>query len=336
MKTIFQQMKNRLSAGEALMLVSITAASGAVPRGAGAHMLVGSHGRICGTIGCGEVEHRCELAAVQALKEGKSLQDEFVLRRDDVKDLGMICGGAVSVLFHYMPAGDEEHIALADRALELMAAGRGLWMLSDLQQEGKLSLYTREEGYFGRSWPQWVTESFSSRTGRLQQEGEDLCVQQINSPGRVYIFGGGHVSRELEPVLSHVGFRCVVLEDRAEFADRKYFPTAEDVKLIDFTRIGDYISIGKDDYVCVMTRGHAWDTVVQAQILRCAPCYVGVIGSRSKAAAVRKALAEDYGLTEEELGRITTPIGLSIGAETPEEIAISIAAQMIQHRASLR
>jgi len=336
MKTIFQQMKSRLAKGEALMLVSITVASGAVPRGAGAHMLVGAEGRICGTIGGGEVEHRCELAAVQALQEGRSLQDEFVLRRDDVKDLGMICGGAVSVLFHYIPAGDPEHIALAEEALAEMAAGHGLWMISDLKQEGALSLYTRESGYFGRSWPDWVTESFSSRTGRLQQEGEDLCVQQINSPGRVYIFGGGHVSRELEPVLSRVGFRCVVLEDRKDFADRKFFPTAEGVKLIDFTKIGDYLTIGKEDYVCVMTRGHAWDTVVQAQILGFEPCYVGVIGSRSKAAAVRKALMEDHGLTEEQLDRITTPIGLAIGAETPEEIAISIAAQMIQHRASLR
>ena len=73
---------------------------------------------------------------------------------------------------------------------------------------------------------------------------------------------------------------------------------------------------------------------MQAQVLRCHPCYCGVIGSRHKAAGVRKVLSEEYGLTEEELNQVTTPIGISIQAETPAEIAISIAAQMIQHRAN--
>ena len=83
-----------------------------------------------------------------------------------------------------------------------------------------------------------------------------------------------------------------------------------------------------------MTRGHAFDTVVQAQVLRCHPCYCGVIGSRHKAAGVRKVLQEEYGLTDAELDLVTTPIGLDIQAETPAEIAISIAAQMLQHRAN--
>ena len=82
-----------------------------------------------------------------------------------------------------------------------------------------------------------------------------------------------------------------------------------------------------------MTRGHSGDTVVQAQVLKCRPCYCGVIGSRHKAAGVRKVLKEEYGLTEEELNGVTTPIGISIQAETPAEIAISIAAQLIAHRA---
>jgi len=82
-----------------------------------------------------------------------------------------------------------------------------------------------------------------------------------------------------------------------------------------------------------MTRGHAFDTVVQAQVLKCHPTYCGVIGSKFKAAGVRKTLKEEYGLTEEELDLVTTPIGLPIKGETPAEIAISIAAQMILHRA---
>ena len=82
-----------------------------------------------------------------------------------------------------------------------------------------------------------------------------------------------------------------------------------------------------------MTRGHAYDTVVQSQVLPLRPYYVGVIGSRAKAAGVRRQLIENYGVSEADCGLVTTPIGLDIGAETPAEIAVSIAAQLIAVRA---
>ena len=124
------------------------------------------------------------------------------------------------------------------------------------------------------------------------------------------------------------------MEDRAEFASPTLFPDAWQVVLGDYSRISDYFQIGPQDYVCVMTRGHASDTVVQAQVLRCRPGYCGVIGSRHKAAGVRRVLKEEYGLEDRELDLVTTPIGLDIQSETPAEIAISIAAQLIQHRAN--
>ena len=155
----------------------------------------------------------------------------------------------------------------------------------------------------------------------------------MNSSGRVYIFGGGHVAQALEPVLTGVGFRCVVMDDRPDFTRRELFPTAEEVKLIDFRNIAASVNITADDYVCVMTRGHAYDSVVQSQVLPLRPYYVGVIGSRAKTAAVRRQLIEEFGVAEADIDRVHTPIGLAIGAETPAEIAISIAAEMIKSRA---
>lgn len=333
MRTMLNTMCRRLTGGEALVLVTITAASGATPRGAGAHMLVGREGRICGTIGGGAVEYRSILAAQQVLEREVSDQQSFSLTRDDVQQLGMICGGVVSVFFHYIPKGDSAAIALAQEAERSFSAGEGLWLMSDLNCGGALSLYTEERGIFGRPVPDWVVDRRSRKPTLVEKDGASFCVEQINSAGRVYIFGGGHVSQELEPVLSHVGFRCVVLDDRSEFTQRALFPTAEEVRMIDFNHVADYVSIGPNDYVCIMTRGHAYDTVLQAQILKCCPCYVGVIGSRKKAAAIRQILQSEYGLTDRELNLITTPIGLDIEAETPAEIAISIAAQMIQVRA---
>lgn len=333
MKQILGMMENRLEKGEALVLVTVTASSGATPRGAGARMLVSKDGRLCGTIGGGAVEYRSEQIALQVLAKQVSGQQDFSLTRNDVQNLGMICGGDVNVFFHYIPDGDPQTLELVRKALELFETGEAFWLLSDITNGGTLSLYTKKNGTFGPAVPDWVLSKLPRQPKLLQQERESWCVEQINGSGRVYIFGCGHVSQELEPVLTHVGFRCVVMDDREEFARRELFPTAEEVKLVDFRNIADFVTIGEEDYVCIMTRGHAFDTVIQAQVLKCKPCYVGVIGSRKKAAGVRQVLKTEYGLSDQELDLVTTPIGIEIAAETPAEIAISIAGQMIRVRA---
>ena len=325
MREMLKTMKNHLEQGEDLVLVTVIASSGATPRGAGARMLIGGRGRICGTIGGGAVEYRSEKIAQTVLENKSSYGHDFTLTKDDVQNLGMICGGACNVFFHYIPAHDPATIALAEEAEARFAEGSDLWLVSDIAAGGALSLTDKT------NVP--LAEHLTRHPHRLQEEGRDLYIEQINTSGRVYIFGGGHVAQELVPVLAHVGFRCVVMDDREPFANSGLFPGAEEVILGDFRRISDYCAIGGEDYVCVMTRGHAYDTVVQAQVLKFRPTYCGVIGSKFKAAGVRKTLQEEYGLVDEELDLVTTPIGLNIKGETPAEIAISIAAQMILHRA---
>ena len=327
MRNMLKTIKNKLEHGEPLVLVTVIASSGATPRGAGARMLVGREGRICGTIGGGAVEYRSEQIAAKVLEEKTSLGHDFTLTKDDVQNLGMICGGACNVFFHYLSAGDTHTIMLCDEAEAEFQRGSNLWLLTDVGENGQMGLYAEDLGFWGISVPENLTLSrHPERTG-------NIFAEQINVSGRVYIFGGGHVAQELVPVLSHVGFRCVVMDDRAEFTKKELFPGAEEVICGDLQNIGNYMTIGNDDYVCVMTRGHAYDTVVQAQVLRCRPTYCGVIGSAFKAAGVRKTLKQEYGLLDEELNLVTTPIGLNIKGETPAEIAISIAAQMILHRA---
>ena len=326
MRNMLKTMKAKLTAGEGLVLVTVIASSGATPRGAGARMLVGKEGRLCGTIGGGAVEYRSEQIAAKVLTEKTSVGQDFTLTKDDVQNLGMICGGACNVFFHYLPAGDGQTLALCEQAEAEFRRGSDLWLLTDVSGNGEMGLYTPEKGF-------WVISCDEGKLSRHPERIGDIFAEQINASGRVYIFGGGHVAQELVPVLAHVGFRCVVMDDRAEFTKKELFPGAEEVICGDLRRIGDYMTIGGEDYVCVMTRGHAYDTVVQAQVLKCRPTYCGVIGSAFKAAGVRKTLKEEYGLMDAELDLVTTPIGLPIKGETPAEIAISIAAQMILHRA---
>ncbi len=333
MRTMLKTLAELLRGGEDAVLVTVIASSGATPRGAGARMLVGKSGRICGTIGGGAVEYRSEQIAAQVLKDRCSGERDFSLTKDDVQNLGMICGGAVNVFFRFIPAGDAETLAIADRAEELFDKGQDLWLLSEISDGGRLGLYTAETGFVGVDAPDWLLSTLSRHPQRTVKDGRDFYAEQINSSGRVFVFGCGHVAQELVPVLSHVGFRCVALDDRPEFATKALFPSAEEVLLVDFTRISDFVSVGREDYVCVMTRGHAFDAVVQAQMLKTPACYIGVIGSAHKKAGVFKKLREEHGFTDDDFQRITSPIGLDIKAETPAEIAISIAGQMIELRA---
>lgn len=333
MRELFAQLGRTLAAGESAVVVTVTASSGSVPRGAGARMLVTRAGRVRGTIGGGAVEHQAELTAREALAEGRCRQENFQLRPNEVRDLGMICGGDVTVDFHVFPACDPVALAVVEEVEKRYQAGRPAWLILTAAG-GRAAMSLWGDGVFaGAPVPEEVLAALGRRPGRLDRDGSRYYWERLVAPETVYIFGGGHVSQALVPVLAAVEFRCVVLEDREEFARRELFPGAADVRLADLGRVAEAAAITAEDYVVIMTRGHRDDLLIQAQALRTPARYIGVIGSARKKAGVFDQLRRQ-GFTDQDLARITTPIGLSIQARTPAEIAVSIAAQLIQVRAA--
>ncbi len=154
---------------------------------------------------------------------------------------------------------------------------------------------------------------------------------QNKSKSIVYIFGGGHVSMELAKLVRYVGFEFVVWDDREEFATKDRFVGAKDVICAPMENILDRVNVTKNDMVVVMTRGHVSDYLVEKQMLKSDAGYIGVIGSTNKNKVLKEKLLED-GFSEDELNRVCAPIGFQIAAETPEEIAISIVAELIMYR----
>ena len=152
---------------------------------------------------------------------------------------------------------------------------------------------------------------------------------------QVYVFGGGHCAFALVPILARIGFRVCVVDDRSAFADPQRFPDAEKVLCCPYSQISEHIRLTEDDYAVVMTSGHTHDLEVLEQILKGPFAYLGCMGSRGKAAALNARLLEK-GFDPQTVGRVLTPIGLAIGSQTPEEIAVSIAAQLISFRAQKR
>ena len=148
----------------------------------------------------------------------------------------------------------------------------------------------------------------------------------------VYLFGGGHVSVSVSNALSCVSFNTVVYDDREEFANSARFPQAISVICAPYEEMSEHVRLTESDYVLIMTRGHLCDYEVQKQVMRTPACYIGIIGSRSKIHHVTQKLLAD-GFSQQDIARCHTPVGIPIGAETPEEIAVSIAAELILERA---
>lgn len=323
MREVFEALGRDLRSGFPCVLVSAVGGTGSAPRKTRAHMLVDHRGRVCGTVGGGAVEGKSIEIATRLLTSGDSCIHTFVLEENSPYGLGMICGGRVSVHFLCVRQKDTHMLELTERASDCFASGEKAWLLIDLKAHA-MEICT--EGEFSASLSAYEDEP------AFTLPDSSLYGELLVSPGRVYIFGGGHVAQALVPVLASVDFRCVVIEDREEFCTPSLFPHAESVRLVRMEEWESRIPVRPEDCICIMTRNHKNDLDCQAFALRTPASYIGVIGSRKKIAAVNARLME-MGFEEQEISRIVTPIGLDIGAQTPAEIAVSIAAQLIAHRA---
>ena len=266
-RQLYNIARKLMEANTDFMFVQITKSSGSAPRKAGACMLVLPDGKTIGTVGGGSIEYTASLDAITAFNEQKSFTKDYDLSNKKAAEFGMICGGHVTLDFHFISSKDTDFY-------------------------------------------------------------EYLLAESEKHESTVYIFGGGHVAQELVPVLAHLDFSCVVFDDRPEFSNKEVFPDASQCIVGDFESITDFLDIQEKDFVCIMTRGHQFDYLVQKQILQTNAHYIGVMGSRKKTQIIHEKLLAD-GFREADLSRLKSPIGLEIKAETPAEIAISIAAELI-------
>lgn len=319
MRAFLRAVVHALEAGQPVQLVSVLSSGGSVPRGAGAMMAVFSDGTSVGTVGGGNVEFEAAGLAGELLARGENALREFRFRPGE--ELGMACGGEAALHFQFLPAGDGRVTALLRRALAASGEAAGLWLVRRLEGAAVREMFLSDGSGLPPELP-----------GERAVFRDGWFVQPVVRPGMVYIFGGGHVSQALVPVIAAAGFRPAVWDDRPEFASRERFPQAEQLFCGPFEEVSRRLKVTERDYVVIMTRGHQADYTVLAQLLRSGARYLGCIGSRRKLALCRQRL-EAAGFTAEEYGRLHAPIGLAIGAETPAEIAVAVAAELIAVRA---
>jgi xanthine dehydrogenase accessory factor len=348
MKDIYQEIHQELTQGREVVLATIIRQKGSSPRTQGTQFLIHPDGTFSGSIGGGRLEADVLTAAPKVFSERKNKMIYFRLRGEEVAETEMICGGEVDVYLELLSDRNPEQQEIFKKILEAQHKGRPCLLAtlledyrSEAQKQTKV-LYDPDEmsGLEAVSWitpvlqelPQ-ILESNQARllTARIEGKEKKIFLEPLMAPPIVYIFGAGHISVSLCPLAKMVGFQVVIFDDRGEFANVQRFPEADEIVVRPFEQILQEFSFGPNAYIVVVTRGHLHDYQILRIVLKDTPRYIGMIGSRHKREVVFKALREE-GFTEERIRSVYSPIGLDIQAETPEEIAVSITAELIQVR----
>ncbi len=345
MKKLFSEALQLINKNEDFSLATVITLDGSAPRGPGAKMIIRRDGSIIGTIGGGILEAEVMKKAADVIRTGIAYVNEFHLKGKDFSDIDMTCGGDLEVLVDYIDSSDPLH----RETFEYLSANsdrKGLsylvTMVPDREEELKAPkqfIIKSDSSLIGTPA---VSEEFISRVLSSaskykvfrDENQKRYIVEAVNIPHCAYVFGAGHVGQKLAQMLKFVDFHVTVIDDRAEFANSERFPQADRIVAKAVNENLDEFGIDRFSYIVIVTRGHLNDEHVLALSLKTPAGYIGMIGSRSKREGVYRNLRAK-GFSDRDIDRVHSPIGIPIGADTPEEIAVSIAAEMIKARKEL-
>ena len=347
MESLYEAALGMIDKNEGFALATVITLDGSAPRGPGAKMIIRSDKSIVGTIGGGLLEARVMAKAVTVIKEKIAQAKEFRLNKSELSDIDMICGGDLDVLIDYIDPTDIKNKEIFEY-LTSSAKGKELAYLVTLIPENEKESKVRKHFILiadGRSIGFNAPDS-EDEIRTLAFEGDakykvvetkskrQYIVESANVHHKAYIFGAGHVGQTTAKILKFLDFHVTVIDDREQFANAERFPDTDKIIVDDFEESFGSLAIDRYSYLIIVTRGHVKDQEVLALSLKTNAGYIGMIGSAKKREGVYDYLVS-LGFERNAFDRVYNPIGLPIFADSPEEIAISIAAEIIKVRAEL-
>ena len=341
MRELLENVVTRLEQGEDLVLATIAGHAGSTPRTAGSKMAIRRDGSILGTIGGGRLEASAMARAAELFARPGAALLRFDLTGKEAADSGMICGGRVLVMLEHVPAAGQ-NAALFRGLAQAVAAGCAALLLTEYAGPDDALRVKERRAVAAEFAPDPLLDAALREAGEgareprlLDLEGRRFLLEPLAAARTAFLFGAGQGGLATARLAAMVGFRTVVLDDRPDFANPARFPMADAVRAVaSFDACLEGLDLTPESFALIFTRGHLHDRTVLAQVLRTPAGYIGMIGSRRKRDALYGQLRAE-GFTDADLARVACPVGLDIGAETPEEIAVSIVAQLIAVRAGL-
>jgi len=352
MKNIYLQVLDQQSDKSPLVLATVTIAHGSTPQKPGSSALFCKKGLISGTVGGGIVEGKVQKIALDAILSKESGHFHFNLANDISNTEEAICGGQISVLVdanlkNYIPVFEQVKQSMAKRIPGVL-----ITMVTGVKEKTVLiNRYWMSETYKPSIPVEFIekiepvvmsllsaTNPSDYRELELAIPGEEpsslFLLEPIFPPAQLVIAGAGHIGKALAHLGSMLDFEVTVIDDRPEYADSENIPDAGHIIVKDIGNAMQELKKRDDTYVVIVTRGHKDDASALKPCIGSNAAYIGMIGSKNKIAAMRKNFIQNKWATGKQWDEIHAPVGLEIKSQTVEEIAMSIAAQLILVRNS--
>jgi xanthine dehydrogenase accessory factor len=350
--SFYPELLLRLENKEPFVLATILEAEGATPQVPGASALFGEGGLLLGTLGGGALEADAEKKALLCLKERISLHYRFDLRGQDLASGEPICGGFVWILIDGSPGEKKEAWRLLSDSLltrrsgvlvTRIKSGRGdrvdverVW-LDDESADPEAVIWLR------RFAPELAQARRREKPTLIREQGTRpenqetfFFLEPVAPLPRLLVVGAGHIGQALARQAAWLDFDVTVVDDRADYASRERFAQGASLIVADIEGAVRDFPVSADTYIVIVTRGHSHDAEALRACIHSPAAYIGMIGSRHKVALMRERFLEEGWASAREWDRVHAPIGLKIGSRTVDEIAVSIAAELVQVRSRIR
>jgi xanthine dehydrogenase accessory factor len=333
--TILSECARLAGGAGAGALASVAKRHGSLPMSATAKMLVTAGGARIGTVGGGCLEAEIIERCLDVIERRVPALSSHSLNAELAGDYGLTCGGTAEMVIE--PVYPDEVLAAvyAAAAADVARGERGVIATGLDWSRGP------SKAYISADEPARVLGTASSALrGALQEFDarseipllvDGLLVERVAGKPRLVVFGAGHVGAKIAEAASFAGWRVTVVDDRADFADAARLPFADQAVVCDFHDVVSAVTLDADTFAVIATRGHQHDVVLAGQLARRGLRYLGMLGSRRKTALTAKVLRE-WEVSDADIERIHAPVGIAIGADTPEEIAVSVVAELIAVR----
>ena len=340
---VLGEAERLLEKGKPFVLATVVHTKGSTPQKPGAKLLIREDGTTVGTLGGGCVEADVWAEARIILDEGGSTQvRRFVLNEDIAAKDGLVCGGTMDILIDPL----REQADLLPFFHEIMAAYQGggnralaTLAAADGSTEPSVRLFIRADGGTVGTLGSDVMDDLAVETAlELMPKGRErwveteygarFYVETFTNPSTIFIAGGGHVGKAVYTLAIFLGFKVVIIDDRPQFANEDRFPDAAEIVVDDFDKGIRGLEIAPNSYVLIATRGHKFDDLALLEAAKTNAGYIGLLGSRRKAALIYRDLLKK-GVPLERIKQIRAPVGLDVGGRSPEEIAVSILSEIL-------
>lgn len=288
-----------------VVIATVTSTKGSVPREVGAKMLIGADGKTWGTVGGGAGEGKVYQQALKLLSTGSKKFVEIDLT--GTPDTQGVCGGKMLVCLEVW--SKTEYLDLVNQIINILTSGKSLAIVTPFDTNAKPYLETADSPH-------------------LPELKNDAFVEILIPPPTLLIIGAGHIGFYLAQVAKIAGFEIIIHDDRSEFANAERFPQASLVLNQPLNSLTETLAQIPNLYVALVTRGYLQDLAALEMLSHLQLQYIGMVGSKKRVHTVY----ENLSVSRDFLQQIYAPIGLDIGALTPEEIAVSICAELIKVR----